>query len=140
MCIRDRENIIIDLSIQNGKIPKDIFTRKSLLYVSAVTLSQIEVFRRNHLNRLAESIKTKRSILTFLKKDFYRYVYPIKFTVLKIFYSTSCQVFYVIIWGVTHFSFDFRFDLGLFLLFNFAISLWSNFVSSFLIFVFSYSK
>ena len=36
-------------------------------------VGQGEVFRRNHLIRLGESIKTKRSIVTFLKKttDFY---------------------------------------------------------------------
>ena len=50
-----------------------------------------EVFRRNHLIQLAETIKTKRSFVTFLKNEKFLkcYVYPIKFTVLKIFSSTA---------------------------------------------------
>ena len=53
---------------------------------------QGEVFRRNHLIRLAESIKRKQPIVTFPKNDrnFYCYVYPIKFT-LKIF--SSIEIF-----------------------------------------------
>ena len=52
-------------------------------------MGQVEVFRRNHLIRLAESMKTKQLIVTFLNNtDFYCYVYPIKFTVLKSFILT----------------------------------------------------
>ena len=46
---------------------------------------QTEVFRRNHLIRLTELIKTKQSIVTFLKErqiSFVLYL-SIKFTVLK---------------------------------------------------------
>ena len=32
-------------------------------------LGQVEAFRKNHLIRLAELIKTKRSIVTFLEND-----------------------------------------------------------------------
>ena len=45
-------------------------------------------FRRNHLIRFTESIKIKQSIVTFLKNDRF-YVYPMKFTGLKIFTSNS---------------------------------------------------
>ena len=59
---------------------------------SWVLMGQVEVFRRDHLIRLAKSIKTKQSIVTFLKNDRYLLLlclYPIEFTVSKLFILTD---------------------------------------------------
>ena len=52
---------------------------------------QGKVFRNNHLIRLVESIKKQNNLLLPFQrtKNFYCYVYPIKFTVLKIFTPTQ---------------------------------------------------
>ena len=51
-----------------------------LFQCSLVISGQVEVFRRSHLIRLAVSINTT---------DFYCHVYPIRFTILKIFILTG---------------------------------------------------
>ena len=52
---------------------------------------QEKVFRNNDLIRLVESIKKQNNLLLLFQrtKNFYCYVYPIKFIVLKIFTPTQ---------------------------------------------------
>ena len=58
---------------------------------SSLVEGQGEVFRRNHSIRLAESIKTKRSIVTFLKSDrFLLLCLSNRIYCSKIFSSTTC--------------------------------------------------
>ena len=46
-----------------------------MYYWSSLKRGKVEVFRRNHLIRLAESTKTKPSIVTFRKNDIFLLIY-----------------------------------------------------------------